>query len=168
MKSDISENLILYDWVTISCKDDDPQVWVKLLQMESIAWEELDHGRNGYCKALFYGSISILYDGNEGMGSCLDMSGQGCRTFEELGSGDFDGLFKILHDNPTHFHMTRLDVAFDDHTGILDTEQLFEDTRHREYISKFRLAEVHEQLVDGSKKSVMAFQFIMAVRKVIF
>lgn len=152
MKSDISENLILYDWVTISCKDDDPQVWVRLLQMERISWEELDHGRNGYRKALYYGSISILYDGNEGMGSCLEMSGQGCRTFEELGSGDFDCLFRFLQDEPARFHMTRLDVAFDDHTGILDTEQLFEDTRHREYISKFRLAEIHEQLVDGSNK----------------
>ena len=135
--------------------------------MESVSWEELTHGRNGYRKALYYGSISILYDGNEGMGICLDMSGQGCRTFEEHGSGDFDGLFRMVQDNPQQFHMTRLDVAFDDHTGILPIQQIFDDTDRQEYVSKFRQSRIEKQFVDGrpgitvyhgSKKSDVLFR----------
>lgn len=148
MKSDINENVILYDWVTISCKSDDPQTWVKLLGMENAPWDEMEHGRNGYRKGLFYGNISIYYDGSEGMGCCLNLSGQGCRVFEEQGSGDFDGLFRIVQDNPDEFHMTRLDVAFDDHTGILDIRQLFQDTDDREFVSKFRLSDIHKKFKD--------------------
>ena len=61
---------------------------LKLLGMEGCSWDELGHGRNGYRKGLYFGSISILYDGNPGMGTCLDMSGQGCRSFEEYGTGE--------------------------------------------------------------------------------
>ncbi|WP_366800490.1 hypothetical protein [uncultured Oscillibacter sp.] len=50
---------------------------MKLLGMERCGWDELGHGRNGYRKGLYFASISILYDGNPGMGACLDMSGQG-------------------------------------------------------------------------------------------
>lgn len=167
MKSDISENMILYDWLTISCKEDDPQVWVELLHMEGLAWDDLGHGRNGYRRALYYGSISILYDGIEGMGICLDMSGQGCRTFEEQGSGDFEGLFQLVIDNPDKFHMTRLDVAFDDHSGILDIVELFQDTDQQAFVSKFRKSKIEKEFNDGrpgitvyhgSKKSDVLFR----------
>lgn len=167
MKSDISENLILFDWLTVSCKEEDPQVWVKLLGMEGCSWDEMDHGRNGYRKGLYYGSITVLYDGSDGMGICLDMSGQGCRTFESDGSGDFDGLFGLIQAQPERYHMTRLDVAFDDHTGILPIKQLFEDTDRQEYISKFRQSRIEKQFVDGragitvyhgSKKSDVLFR----------
>lgn len=154
MKSDISENVILYDWLTVSSKDEDPQSWVKLLGMESCGWDELGHGRNGYRKGLYFGSISILYDGNPGMGICLDMSGQGCRSFEEYGTGDFDGLFRLFQGN-SGFHVSRLDVAFDDHSGILDIWQLFRDTdkvdedAEQQFVSKFRKSKVEKEFDDG-------------------
>lgn len=154
MKSDISENVILYDWLTVSSKNDDPQAWVKLLGMESCGWDELGHGRNGYRKGLYFGSISILYDGNPGMGACLDMSGQGCRNFEEYGTGDFDGLFRLFQQEEG-YHVSRLDVAFDDHSGILDIWQLFRDTdkvdedAEQQFVSKFRKSKVEKEFDDG-------------------
>lgn len=140
--SDIQENVILYDWLTCTCKNTDPQVWIQMLGMEGESWEAKDYGRHGYRKMLWCGSISIMYDGNEGMGSCLDMSGQGCRTFEEFGGIEFPELFQVILDNPTDFHVTRLDVAFDDHTGILDINQIWRDAVAFEHVSRSREFEV--------------------------
>jgi len=152
VKSDISENVILYDWLTVSCKDEDPQTWVKLLGMESCGWDELGHGRNGYRNGIYFGSVSILYDGNPGMGACLDMSGQGCRSFEEYGTGDYDGLFRLFQ-RDSSFHVTRLDVAFDDHSGVLDIQQLFRDTDdqdgEQQFVSKFRKSKIEKEFNDG-------------------
>lgn len=153
MKNDIVDNVILYDWLTVSSKDDDPCSWFTLLGMEDCAWEPMEHGRNGYRQGLYFGSVSIYYDGNPGMGSCLDMSGQGCRTFETYGSGDFDGLFRLFADHPDHYNMTRLDVAFDDHTGLLDMDQVFQDTIDREYVSKFRKARFEGENDDAREKA---------------
>ena len=149
MKNDISENIILYDWLSVSSKDPDPQSWFPLLGMEGFPWEEMEHGRNGYRKGLYYGSISIMYDGNENMGTCLEMSGQGCRTFESEGTGDFDGLFQLFQDRQDLYHVTRLDVAFDDHTGLLDMDQVYRDTDEQLFVSKFRKTVIEKVFTDG-------------------
>lgn len=169
MKNDISENVILFDWLTVSSKDEDPCSWLPLLDMEDYPWEPLEKGWNGYRKRLTFGNVSIYFDGNEGMGSCLNMSGQGCRTFETCGTGDFDGLFRLFASDPGKYHMSRLDVAFDDHTGILDMDRVFQDTIDRQYISKFRKARFEGENDDerekagktvyfGSKKSDVMFR----------
>lgn len=120
--------------------------------MEGCGWDELGHGRNGYRQGLYFGSISILYDGNPGMGSCLDMSGQGCRSFEEYGTGDFDGLFRLFQQGEG-YHVTRLDVAFDDHSGILDIRQLFRDSDNQDgeqqFVSRFRKSRIEKEFNDG-------------------
>lgn len=149
MKNDISENIILYDWLSVSSKNPDPQSWFPLLGMEGFPWEEMEHGRNGYRKGLYYGSISIMYDGNENMGTCLEMSGQGCRTFESEGTGDFDGLFQLFQDHQDLYHVTRLDVAFDDHTGLLDMNQVYRDTDEQLFVSKFRKTVIEKAFTDG-------------------
>lgn len=159
MKNDISENIILYDWLSVSSKDPDPQSWLPLLGMEGFPWEEMEHGRNGYRKGLYYGSISIMYDGNENMGTCLEMSGQGCRTFESEGTGDFDGLFQLFQDHQDFYHVTRLDVAFDDHTGLLDMDQLVMDVQDREYVSRMKRVEVNIDIVDCSDRDGKTIYF---------
>lgn len=158
MKSSISENVILFDWLTVSCKEEDPWYWVTILHMEDVAWSAMEKGRYGYRNGLYFGSISILYDGNPGMGICLDMSGQGCRAFEEYGSGDFVGLFQLFQQDD-RFNITRLDVAFDDHTGVLNIYQLFRDTGVRkedddetvdqQFVSKFRKSKREEEFDNG-------------------
>ncbi len=68
MKSSISENVILFDWLTVSCKEEDPWYWVTLLHMEEVTWSPMEKGRHGYRNGIYFGNISILYDGNPGMG----------------------------------------------------------------------------------------------------
>lgn len=169
MKNDITDNVILYDWLTVSSKDEDPCSWFPLLDMEDCVWEPLEKGWQGYRKRLTFGHVSVYFDGNPGMGSCLNMSGQGCREFETFGSGDFDGLFRLFVAQQEQYHMARLDVAFDDHSGLLDMDQVFQDTIGKEYISKFRKARFEGENDDeqnrtgktvyfGSKKSDVMFR----------
>jgi len=107
-----------------------PQNFIELLGMKDCAWEEAERGANGYLNRLFYDHISILYNGREDMGVCLDMSGQGCRVFETLGTGDFQALFsEVFNNSSDELHITRLDVAFDDHSGILHLPTLMADTQ---------------------------------------
>lgn len=149
MKSNISENVILWDWLTISCKDENPEVWMELLGMENAPWQLLDHGANGYRQAYYFGSISIWFDGQSGMGCCVNMSGQGCRSFEERGNGDYASLFQTVLGDPARFNITRLDIAFDDHTGILDMVQIAADTVEREFVSRFRTERIEQEFKDG-------------------
>ncbi len=137
-KMEKQENQILYDWVSITSKIDSPQslIWLLGLNREGVAWEQIK-GMYGYQDRLYWNSISIHYNGREDMGVWLEMSGQGCRAFETFGNGDYEGLFRYVLENPDDVHITRLDVAFDDHTGILDMEQLKRDTVEAAYITKW-------------------------------
>ncbi len=137
-KAENQENQILYDWVSITSKIDSPQTLIELLGLnrEGVVWEQVK-GMHGYMDRLTFGGVNIHYNGREDMGVWLEMSGQGCRTFESFGSGDYDGLFRYVLENPEELHITRLDVAFDDHSGILDMEQLKVDTLNDSYISKW-------------------------------
>jgi hypothetical protein len=163
MKNAISENVILFDWLTVSCKEEDPWYWVTLLHMEDAAWSAMEKGRNGYRNGLYFGSISILYDGNPGMGICLDMSGQGCRTFEEYGSGDFIALFRLFSQDE-RFHITRLDVAFPEYwiSGSCFMTQMTRvgDSSSSASSGKAKLRKV-------SKMAVPAFPSIMAASRAI-
>lgn len=151
MENNIKENVVLFDWLTATYKTDDTSdyaIWTTLLGMaQDIDWVEMDHGMNGYRQGLHFGGISVLYDGRPDMGVCVNMSGQGCRTFETYGSGDWKGLFDILQGEG--FHISRLDVAFDDHSGILDINQLFFDADNCEFVSKSRYHDIRKSFKDG-------------------
>lgn len=68
------------------------------------------------------------------MGVWVEMSGQGCRTFETLSRVGWDALFSFIDTN--HLKITRLDVAFDDHSGILNIRDIVEDTQEGNFVSK--------------------------------
>jgi phage replication initiation protein len=122
------ENCILIDWLSITSKIHSPQDFIRLLGLQDCVFESVGKGANGYQDRLYYDHISIHYNGREDMGVWLELSGQGCRVFETLGHGNYDVLFGEVMDNEDQMHITRLDVAFDDHTGILDMDQLVRDT----------------------------------------
>ena len=127
-------NRIIYDWVSISSKCCSVQNFIELLGMDnpSIVWTNT-YGFYGYKDRMYFGGISIHYNGhNEDMGVLLELSGQGCRTFEEHGHGDYQQLFNLVIDEPEDCRITRLDVAYDDFNQKLDLDtissQLFNDT----------------------------------------
>lgn len=131
------ENLILIDWLTFTVKTDDPAAVKDLIGLRNVGWEKCEKGLNGYPEREFYGNISILYGASSEMGVCCNMSGQGCRTFESYSSVSWKSLIdRITHSD--HIKVTRMDAAFDDHTGILDIDRIRSDVDDRLYVSRSR------------------------------
>lgn len=159
-----SENLILIDWITFTTK-----IW-SIDQIKSVlglldqTWEPAQYGRYGYkCREVFNG-VSCLFDGRlnvdgeDDMGICFEISGQGCRALETFGQINWLQLLTFLMDETNEIKITRLDLAFDDHTGILDKLRLRLDTDDGNYRSKFRTWEIRYgnhgfSIYHGSKQS---------------
>jgi len=154
------ENCILFDWLTFTSHCDGPESIMVLLGLKHVPWQKMDKGRNGYRQRYFYENISILYDGAENMGVCVDMSGTGCRAFETYSKIGWMELMEILFYNHDDYNVTRLDMAYDDHTGILDIDVLRDDTDDHLYVSRSRTWKVEygskgTTIYHGSPKSDM-------------
>lgn len=98
------------------------------------SFSQKSKGAHGYRDRKYFSCISVHYNGREDMGVWVEMSGQGCRTFESLSAKSWDDLFGWIAIQ--QLKITRLDVAFDDHTGILDIDEVVEDTRRKHYVSR--------------------------------
>lgn len=151
------ENLVLYDWVSITSKIHSPEQMISLLGMEDVSWEQIK-GAHGYKDRLYWNCISIHYNGSDDMGVWLELSGQGCRAFETFGHGDYELLFSVVRANPEQMKFTRLDIAFDDHTGLLDMNTLIADTLANNYVAKATSWEVVQSnkgtsVIIGSRQS---------------
>lgn len=154
-----NENMIMYDWVSITSKIHSPDGIISMLGLDgdNIIWEQAKGG-HGYRDRLYWERISIHYNGRPDMGVWLEMSGQGCRAWESFGTGDYAGLFREVQDNPGDMHITRLDIAFDDHSGLMDIAEVCQDTRDQSYVSRWRGWQVTDSdsgssLVLGSQRS---------------
>ena len=133
---------IIIDWLSITSKRLSAKEMVSLLGLENAPWEE-GKGYHGYRSRLWYDCISIHFDGTADMGVWLEMSGQGCRAYESYSSKKdlyktemYEPLFRFVLDNPDESNITRLDIAFDEFSGILDGRRIFNDTVDRKYRSK--------------------------------
>ena len=137
----MQENVVIYDWLSFTSKQHDPEALIAALGLSHCPWTET-RGARGYMDRLYFGCISIHYNGREDMGVWVEMSGQGCRNFEDLTTlpGKWDDLLSFIHSN--HLHMTRLDVAYDDHTGVLDIQRVADDTQAQLFISRMKYWEV--------------------------
>lgn len=131
----MEENIILYDWLSFTAKIDDPLYVIEVLGLEVCTWETIK-GARGYQERLYFNGISIHFHGRPDMGVWVEISGQGCRAFESLTTlpGKWNELFAQIRDE--HMNITRLDIAYDDHTGMLDIDRIALDTWHQEYVSK--------------------------------
>ncbi len=136
-KPEKQKDQIIYDWVSITSRIHSPQNFIDLLGLNrgGVVWQNLP-GNKGYRDKMSCNGIHINYNGREDMGVWLEMTGQGCRMFEEHGNGDYEALFEEVRQEPKDVHFTRLDVAFDDHSGLLDIEQIELDTRALELVCR--------------------------------
>lgn len=139
-------NLVIYDWLSITSKIHDPLDIMDIIGIGPSYWTSLK-GAHGYRERFYYESISIHFSGTEEMGVWLEMSGQGCRAFETYGNGNYDQLFQLVNYNAGDMKITRLDVAYDDHSGVLDIGELCADTLSGKFISRFN----DWQVIQGSK-----------------
>lgn len=133
MESNVNENLVLYDWLSFTSKKHTPDELIAVLGLTHCPWTEIK-GARGYRDRKYFSCISIHYNGRDDMGVWVELSGQGCRTFESFSSVGWDKLFVFIHENG--LHMTRLDVAFDDHTGILPIGEIVQDVQVGLYVSR--------------------------------
>lgn len=137
-----------------------------------IPWVYDQRFRNGYPEHFFWNNITISFGADNerwyddpakirhDMGICVNFSGQGCRAFETEG-GDWLYLFKRFQgDIPwsavkesavdfcrvfkkdRRFNITRLDLAFDDHSDLIDIHRVELDVRDRNYVSKSTKTEI--------------------------
>ena len=145
---DFVESRFLIDALSMSSKIHSVQGLLELFGLQGLEFEA-GNGSNAYRDSLYYDGVKVSYNGREDMGVCIELSGQGCRNFETHGTGDYKVIFDAILNDPDDLHLTRLDVAFDDQEGILDFQQLIEDTcaeeedskgrkRPSQFISKFR------------------------------
>lgn len=157
-------NLILIDWITFTTKAWSVDQIKSALCLSGQDWDIAEYGRYGYKSREVFNGVSLLYDGRlneageDDMGVCCEISGQGCRTLETFGNVDWLVLLSFLLEESNEFKITRLDLAFDDHTGILDKLRLKLDTDDGNYRSKFRSWEIRYgrkgfSIYHGSKQS---------------
>lgn len=153
MNANINENIVLYDWLSFTSKNHTPEDFIAALGLTHCPWTET-RGARGYQDRLYFGCISIHYNGREDMGIWCEMSGQGCRNFEDLSTlpGKWDDLFAFIDSN--NLHITRLDVAFDDHTGLLDIKTIERDTKEGRWIGCFRQANVNHSIYNDRPEGI--------------
>ena len=140
MDENSQENIIIYDWLSFSSKAHSVEQIKKLLGLTDVLYQEI-YGFYGYSKRITYEGVSILYDGHTpAMGVMVDMSGQGCRTFETVGTGNWESLFELIKrgHSDQYMNITRLDIAYDDHEGLLNITKICNDTEVGHYISRMR------------------------------
>jgi len=158
VKLESQNNVFLIDWLTVVFKDQTVFGVQHLLGLSGgdIPWENKHSFVYGYPMTTYWNSIAIrwgadcadFYTSDDqkkaeekvryDMGICLEMSGQGCRAFETHGRGNWIDLLTEISESFGSFTITRLDLAYDDHTGILDIHRLESDVRDRNLVCKAR------------------------------
>lgn len=164
--SDVQENVFLIDWLTFVAHGYSVDELKSLLGFGSdIPWEDEVKFRNGYPLQTYWNGITFSYGAEQekyykdptkarsDMGVCVNFSGTGCRAFESYGHGDW---FRLLADLFTvreqgarlkdgqlySFHITRIDLAYDDHIGYLDINLIRAYLEDRYYTSPSKYSEI--------------------------
>lgn len=134
-----ADNIVLYDWLSFTSKIHTPEQIIDALGLSHAPWSTTK-GARGYQDRKYFSCISIHYNGRPDMGVWCEMSGQGCRTFETLStlaglpSEKWTVLFAFVRQ--WSLKITRLDVAYDDHTGVLDVGRVSQDTQCGMFVSR--------------------------------
>lgn len=179
-----NQNVFLIDWLTVTFHDQTVSNVKHLLGLDGadIPWQERRAFAHGYPVTTYWDHIAIRWGADDekfytddpdkkaadkvryDMGICLDMSGQGCRAFEQYGAGDWLKLLQAICDHAGKINVTRLDLAYDDHIGLLDIYRIERDRQDRNFVCKARkTSAVHSDDLDddiqgltvemGTKKS---------------
>jgi len=133
------ENRILFDWVSFTTKNHTVLELIELLELKECPFE-LVHGSKGFMWRQYFGGISIHFNEDQfkhaGDFIWLEMSGQGCRSFESHGNGDYDLLFDLVRKDPESYHITRLDIAFDDLTEVFNINHICDEVRKEHFVAR--------------------------------
>ena len=147
----MSDNLILIDWFAMSFrkKGISPYEVIDFLKLKDGAQFQQFPGRYRYRDRLSFGNIHIYYNNMNPDADypTIEMTGQGCREFETFSQLSFNDLFDYIRKDPVTYHMSRLDIAFDDFTGIFDMNKVVHDYRADNWVSHSCPGGFHGDLV---------------------
>lgn len=148
------------DWVGVTFKNIFSFESVcDILMIDYSHFENLEKGGLGYRDSYSYNNIKIFEygvnkDGSQNleMGTHLEISGQGCREYEQMfkTGWDWQTFFALTLNWDVYF--TRLDIANDDFKGYLDFKKIMNCIKAGAVKGKFKTARNYEQflLSDGS------------------
>lgn len=133
------DNKILIDWLSFTSKIHSPQSIIEMLGLGKCKFTET-YGMQGYQDRLIYDGISIHYNSHRNEGVWVEMSGQGCRAFETYCEYEdcFLYLFEYFKAFPDEYHITRLDVAYDDFKECIPLKSFSRDVLNKNYVSRFK------------------------------
>lgn len=146
----LHKNAFLIDWLTVSSKIDSFLSWVLKLGLSELNFEKVPGSRLKYQYRMRFQHILIHctdsdFDGEKkyNEGSCLELSGQGCRELESFGSVSLDSLLEDLCESENDgYHITRIDLAYDDFTGVLPIETIYHQAENLEFTSRMPAIEI--------------------------
>ncbi|MBQ7047040.1 MAG: replication initiation factor domain-containing protein [Oscillospiraceae bacterium] len=134
-----TDNKILIDWLSFTSKEHSVSSMIDMLGLTGCKFTET-YGMQGFQNRLIYDGISIHFNSNRHEGVWVEMSGQGCRAFEtncEYEDG-FLYLFEYFKEYPDEYHVTRLDVAYDDFQNVIPLNSFARDVLNKNYVSRFK------------------------------
>lgn len=161
------ENRLLIDWFSFTSRVHSRDELIFQLGMVDCPFE-YSRGNKGFQHRVSFEGVHIHwcdpdFDSPLNGFVWLEMSGQGCRTFETHGGGNFEHWFKLLVaelDKPAQdrdLRVKRVDVAFDDMTGFLDINRIFRDSVEQNFTSRFRENGVHGTFIGGDPQVSVDF-----------
>lgn len=144
--------LILFDWLSFTSKIDSAESIIEFLGLSSLNWTQ-GKGFNSYQNALTFGEITICFNSQVNEGVWVEMSGQGCRQFEEYSTKTFKDILNVIvnSEDSKYYHISRIDLAcdiFDKNT--LDIALLMRETFYKNFISVFKNPHIHYGVEDKS------------------
>lgn len=104
------------------------------------------------------GNISIAYDNYNERGVFVTLTSQGCREFETFSSIGWADLFGIIRGGEGH--TTRLDIAFDDRTGVLNMQRMKHDRDVANYRSLLSYTAEHR----SHKENIMGMSLYFGAK----
>lgn len=132
-----TENKILIDWFSFTSKVHSAESIIEFLGLSELKFIDI-YGCQGYKMRKYFDGINIHYGSERNEGVWVEMSGQGCRNFETYSSISFYELFNDVLSSRDDYHVTRLDVAYDDFEGIIPLKKLSKQILKGNFVSKFR------------------------------
>lgn len=130
------ENKILIDWFAFTLHGLTLDEVVRILGLyDCIGSFQEKNGHDGYKDSLLFSGITIFFNGHQGQGIHVRMSGQGCRAFETYSDyHNFDDFIPIILRYPKS-KITRLDVACDVFDGVLPINEILQCLINKDWTS---------------------------------
>ncbi len=164
----------LFDYVRIRLDTHDSAMVIEqLLGLKKDYMLYEDRGFYGYVAMYSFDTIKVMLspDGDN-KGTLIELSGQGCRSFESFLTAQSCTWFDFFRKcKQADGHFTRLDIAINDRQGILSIETLLEKVMNSECVTRFKTCDFNGSrrfltgesqgttLYLGSKKGEVYFCF---------